>query len=105
MVPPAPSAPALHGHTVPTPRRPGGSGEDAATGAIYVAWPGYGTNGGYVMQLWTSAKGGKAFLGPTTVATIAGAYQGTPYLAATGGHGFVTFTDHGGLQLVDLANL
>jgi len=84
---------------------PGGFGEDASTGALYVAWPGYGAGGAYVMQLWTSANRGKTFSGPATVADIGDAYQGTTHLAATGGHGFLTFTDHRGLQLVDLAHL
>ena len=83
----------------------GGLAEDAATGALYVAWPGHDANGNYVMYLWTSTNGGKAFSGPTTVADINSAYEGPARLAATGGHGFLTFQDGGGLELVDLASL
>jgi hypothetical protein len=84
---------------------PGGFGEDATTGALYAAWPGYDANSDYVMRLWTSANGGKAFSRPVTVANVGPEYLGPVYLATTGGRGFATFKDNGGLQLVDLANL
>ena len=80
----------------------GGFAEDAHSGKLYVAWPGPGPNGSYVMHVWTSANGGKTFYGPTTVATISG-YGGPARVAVTRGKGFLTWEDSSGLELVDLS--
>ena len=80
----------------------GGFAEDAHSGKLYVAWPGPGPNGSYVMHVWTSGNGGKTFYGPTTVATING-YDGPARLAVTRGKGFLTWEDSTGLELVDLS--
>jgi hypothetical protein len=76
----------------------GGFTEDDATGALYVAWP----NAAGVIQLWTSTDGGKAFAGPVQVGRYPGGYNGPARLAMTDGHGFLTWEDDGGLELVDL---
>jgi hypothetical protein len=80
----------------------GGFTEDLSTGALTVAWPVSGPHGTYVMDEWTSANGGSSFTGPTDVATIGATYSGPTRVAMTGGAGFLTFQDSGGLELVDL---
>jgi hypothetical protein len=79
----------------------GGFTEDATTGRLTVAWPKETASGSYVMDVW-SAKPGHAFGKPSRVATIPGGYGGPARLAMTGGHGFLTWGDYGGLELVDL---
>ncbi len=82
----------------------GGLGEDAATGALYVAWPGnVASEGGYVMRLWTSSNEGKTFSGPRYVSTIGAGFNGPVRIAARSGHGFLTFIDSAGLALVPLS--
>jgi hypothetical protein len=80
----------------------GGFTEDSSTGALTVAWPEAGPKGTYVMDLWTSTDGGSTWSGSSTVATIDDTYSGPARLALTGGSGFLTFEDSGGLELIDL---
>lgn len=84
---------------------PGGFAEDSTNGELVVAWPRDNAKGGYEMDLWTSANGGKSFSGGSSIASIPGEYQGPAGVAATGSHGFVTWQDQSGLKLVDVAHL
>ncbi len=80
----------------------GGFGEDATTGALYVAWPGTDSAGRDVMDLWISASGGRTFSGPTELATRIGSYSGPARVAVAGGSGLVTWQDGDGLELADV---
>jgi hypothetical protein len=83
----------------------GGFTEDVSNGTLVVAWPGYGTHGGYLMRVWTSTNGGQSFVGPRTVSPIGFAYSGPARVAATGADGFLTFEERAGLVVVDLNHL
>ncbi|MGO9196659.1 MAG: hypothetical protein ACLQK4_05985 [Acidimicrobiales bacterium] len=83
----------------------GGFTEDDSNGVLTVAWPTETTGGGYEMDMWTSANNGKTFSRPTSLASISFAYVGPARVASVGGHGFVTWQDSRGLELVDLAHL
>jgi hypothetical protein len=83
----------------------GGFTQDLSSGVLTVAWPVETSTGGYVMDIWTSANGGKTFSHAIAVAKIGFAYQGPARLASSGNHGFLTWQDAGGLELVDLAHL
>lgn len=84
---------------------PGEIFEDATTGELYVLWPSSNSAGALVLRMWTSTDRGRSFSGPTVVATPAAGYADTlPRLAMTAGHGFLTFEDGAGLELVDLSS-
>jgi hypothetical protein len=83
---------------------PGGFAEDNSTGVLTVAWPMKTPTGGYVMDIWTSATG-RTFSGATKVASLGFTYSGPARLTSTGDHGFLTWQDSNGLELVDLAHL
>jgi hypothetical protein len=75
--------------------------ENASTGELAVAWPKFAP-AGTVLRLWTSSNG-SAFKSVGDVAKVGFAYAGNAYLALNSkGNGFVTFQDHGGLELADL---
>jgi hypothetical protein len=78
---------------------------EESSGTLVVAWPEDGPHGSYVMDVWTSKDGGKTFAGPTKVADIGFAYVGPARVAAKGSHGFLTFQDSRGLDVVDLTHL
>ena len=76
--------------------------ENASTGEIAVAWPKFAPSG-TVMRLWTSSNG-STFKAVGDVAKVGYAYAGRHLPALNSkGNGFVTFQDHGGLELADLA--
>jgi hypothetical protein len=75
--------------------------ENANTGELAVAWPKFAPSG-TLLRLWTSSNG-SAFKAVGDVAKVGFAYAGNAYLALNSkGNGFVTFQDHGGLELADL---
>jgi|SRR5580658_555277 hypothetical protein len=84
----------------------GGFGEDPATGALYVAWPGnVPSAGGYVMRLWVSSNKGKTFGRSRYVSTIGEGFGGMVRIAARSGEGFLSFIESAGLALVPLSRL
>jgi hypothetical protein len=84
----------------------GGFGEDSATGALYVAWPGnVASEGGFVMRLWVSSNRGKSFGRPRYVSRIGAGFGGMARIAARSGKGFLTFIESAGLALVPLSRL
>lgn len=82
----------------------GGFAEDASTGVLTVARPSEASSG-EVMDIWTSANGGKSFSGPTKVATVGYGYVGPARIATVNDRGFLTWQDHDGLELVALSHL
>lgn len=82
----------------------GGLGEDAVTGALYVAWEAY-TPKGDVMHLWISSDGGRKWSAAADVAKLSAGDVNEARVAVRKGKGFLTFEDFAGLHLVDLAHL
>lgn len=75
--------------------------ENASTGELAVAWPRFASSG-TLMRLWTSSNG-STFKAVGDVAKVGFGYAGNAFLALNSrGNGFVTFQDHGGLELADL---
>jgi hypothetical protein len=83
----------------------GGLAQDLSTGVITVAWPMQAAHGATVMDLWTSSNGAKTFSHATKVGTVSYAFEGPARLASAGDHGFLTWRDSTGLQIVDLSHL
>lgn len=82
----------------------GGFGEDAVTGALYVAWEAY-TSKGDVMNFWISTDGGSKWSAATAIAKLSRGDVDEARVAVSKGKGFLTFHDAAGLHLVDLAHL
>jgi hypothetical protein len=82
----------------------GGFTEDDSNGVLTVAWP-KEIAGGYEMEIWTSANKGRSFSAPTKVASVGFAYSGPARIATVAGHGFLTWQDSRGLDLVDLSHV
>ncbi|MGO9557725.1 MAG: hypothetical protein ACLPQS_15210 [Acidimicrobiales bacterium] len=82
----------------------GGFGEDAVTGALYVAWEN-STSSGDVMDLWISTDGGTKWSTATKVGKVSSGNVNETRVAVSNGKGFLTFHDADGLHLVDLSHL
>ncbi len=83
----------------------GGFSEDASNGTLTVVWPKETSGGGYDMEMWNSTNGGSSFSSATDLAPVNYAYGAAARVATVGGHGFATWQDSGGLELVDLSHV
>ncbi|HEY2656524.1 MAG TPA: hypothetical protein VGI55_12095 [Solirubrobacteraceae bacterium] len=82
----------------------GGLDEDGATGELAAVWPVFGGSS-TVMRLYVSDNAGASFAGGEAIAAVGDGYAGADnarVAVAGDGTGFLTFRDHGGIEVADL---